>query len=174
LGKKSATRGKKVLLDEFFEQVADARITWGDLLFKLSVALGINSELDRLQQSIIGIDPSLSRIRSPDPSPVKTPPTRDLVKIQSSRTTFCPKTLVRFCVDFVEALGPDFTSVPSQSGNSPHGIAVEKPEWAGWFCDSFDTRLKLAFDEPRRLLEPSYLTFILLWCFGMCEKAERW
>ncbi len=144
LAKKGARTGRQLILEEFFDRAADARIIWGSLLSDLESRLENNAALLVLRRELQSIEPALIMLPSQSRDPNPLPPSSDFINFERE-----PKKFVKFCLEFIDALDIGFFAEPSQGGNSPVGIAFGKKQWADWFGDGFTNRIKLVFESPR-------------------------
>lgn len=144
LGRKDNTfRGRRHLLQAFFEYAADARILWGDLVHALEETVADNATLERLRNSLNEIDSQLATTQS-RPKRSNKCPDRDLALLSTQ-----PDSCIQFFLDYVKALGAGFEYSPSQAGNSPLGMVVGRSSWGKWFGDEYAARLNLAYSAPR-------------------------
>jgi hypothetical protein len=174
LAKKGARNGRQLLLEEFFDQAADARIIWGDLISELRSRVGNNATFEELARELRSIEPALlAHVQNSGTSAASLTPS-DFVNFARE-----PKKFVKFCLEFIKSLGAGIFSEPSQGGNSPVGIAFGKEEWGGWFGDGFTNRIKLVFESPRPskpAIRAHFRFTVILWnktSSGNTLKRER-
>ena len=164
IGRRRKKRGYKAKVEAFFDETADARMTWADLLRDLRA---IDPKLPRLSEMETQI--RALKLDNPLPPPEFAPDRHDLADLPHS-----PATLRAFFEDVHARLPADLDGRIEQPGNAPVMWAFGHRRYADWVGDNLVHRFQLMFEEsrPKKELDEPHFTFGIM-CFRRDTRQVR-